>query len=261
MRATVSFLIIAALAGCGGGGQTPVINKSPYRVVPDDTRVRAGDSIYKIAWDFGLDYRDIARLNGIDAPFNLRGGQKLRLPAREVKKPPPPTVEAVEVTDATVTPSPSSTPTPSLSPTPSPSPSSTPSPSPSPSPTTVTATTTGDWNWPADGELVGKFSRNKGVNGIQIAGAEGSAVRSTAAGEVVYAGDGLRGYGNLIIVKHSPSYLSAYAHNRKILVAEGDAIKSGQQIAQMGSSGAERTMLHFEIRKDGEPVDPLGFLN
>lgn len=111
------------------------------------------------------------------------------------------------------------------------------------------------------GKLISRFSRNKGRNGIQIAGASGSAIRSTAAGEVVYAGEGLRGYGKLIIVKHSPAYLSAYAHNRKIMVAEGERINSGQQIAQMGNSGTDRTMLHFEIRKDGKPVDPLKFLN
>ena len=108
--------------------------------------------------------------------------------------------------------------------------------------------------------MIGKFSHSKGQNGIKIAGADRSAIRATAAGEVVYAGEGLRGYGKLIIVKHSSSYLSAYAHNRKILVAEGERIKSGQQIAQMGSSGTDRTMLHFEIRKNGKPVDPLKFL-
>jgi len=117
------------------------------------------------------------------------------------------------------------------------------------------------WQWPAEGQLVGKFSRAKGQNGIQIAGAPGSAIRATAGGDVVYAGEGLRGYGKLIIVKHSPAFLSAYAHNRRLMVAEGARVKPGQQIAQMGSSGAARVMLHFEIRKDGKPVDPLKFLN
>ena len=116
------------------------------------------------------------------------------------------------------------------------------------------------WRWPAQGELVGKFSRSGGQNGIRIAGKAGSPVRATAAGEVVYAGDGLRGYGNLIIIEHSPAYLSAYAHNRKLLVREGARIKSGQRIAQMGDSGADRVMLHFEIRRRGKPVDPLKFL-
>lgn len=108
--------------------------------------------------------------------------------------------------------------------------------------------------------MIAKFSPAKGQNGIKIAGPAGSPVRATAAGEVVYAGAGLRGYGNLIIVKHSPSYLSAYAHNRKILVREGQRIASGRQIAQMGNSDVGRTMLHFEIRKNGKPQDPLKFL-
>ncbi len=109
--------------------------------------------------------------------------------------------------------------------------------------------------------MVAKFSRDSGVNGIRIAGTDGSPVVATAAGEVVYVGEGLRGYGKLIILKHTNTYLSAYAHNRNILVAEGDRVKAGQQIAEMGSSGADRTMLHFEIRVHGKPQDPLKYLD
>ena len=247
---TFGLSLAMALVACGGGsGQTPVIDKSPYRVIPAETKVLPEDSIYSLAWRFGLDYQDIAEWNGLAAPYKIVSGQSLRLRSssdssgssqagavstaliksatksvtKSVVKPKP-----VETTTATQVSSP--------------------------------AVASGQWGWPAKGKVIGKFSRSKGQNGIQIAGAAGSAIRATAAGEVVYAGEGLRGYGKLVIVKHSPTYLSAYAHNRNILVAEGDRIQSGQQIAQMGSSGTDRTMLHFEIRKDGKPVDPLGFL-
>ena len=249
-RALIIAVLCLLLGACGGGsGQTPVINKSPYRVIPAETTVLAGDSMYSIAWRFGLDYQKIARWNGLSKPYKVRPGQRLRLRA--------PGASDGLARPATVSASPEK---------PAAKPAAKPTVDPKPAPTTVITTTAtpaaapGKWNWPAVGQLVGKFSPSKGQNGIKIAGDPGSAIRATAAGQVVYAGEGLRGYGKLIIVKHSASYLSAYAHNRKILVAEGEQIQSDQQIAQMGNSGADRTMLHFEIRKDGQPVDPLKFL-
>lgn len=123
------------------------------------------------------------------------------------------------------------------------------------------------WKWPHVGPILAMYrvsanpGAQKGVNkGINIGGKPGDPIFAAAAGEVVYAGSGLLGYGNLVIINHSAQYLSAYAHNRKILVQEGQQIKSGQKIAEMGSSGADRTMLHFEIRRNGEPVNPLQFL-
>ncbi len=117
------------------------------------------------------------------------------------------------------------------------------------------------WRWPAEGTLVASFvSGDQTRQGINIAGKSGDPVRATADGEVVYSGNGLIGYGELIIVKHNATLLSAYGHNRRRLVQEGDKVKAGQQIAEMGSSSATRDMLHFEIRRNGKPVDPLGFL-
>ena len=114
------------------------------------------------------------------------------------------------------------------------------------------------WRWPAKGKVVNNFSsENKGLN---ISGDKGEAVYAAASGEVVYAGNGIIGYGNLIIIKHSPEYLSAYAHNSVILIGEGSRIKGGAKIAEIGSSGTIRTILHFEIRKDGKPVNPLKYL-
>ncbi len=114
-------------------------------------------------------------------------------------------------------------------------------------------------SWPAKGMVVGRFddSKNKGLN---IAADAGAPVYAAGAGKVVYSGAGLRGYGNLVIIKHDATFLTAYAHNRKLLVKEGDSVTRGQQIAEMGSSDADRVMLHFEVRKDGKPVDPMKYL-
>jgi lipoprotein NlpD len=116
------------------------------------------------------------------------------------------------------------------------------------------------WRWPASGQVVGRFQASAAIPGIDIAGKEGDPVVAAADGTVVYSGNGLVGYGELIIIKHNDSFLSAYGHNRKRLVAEGQQVKAGQQIAEMGSSGSSRDELQFQIRKDGNPVDPLDYL-
>ncbi len=117
------------------------------------------------------------------------------------------------------------------------------------------------WQWPTDGKLIAQFSPGgRSYKGIAIGGQIGEPVVATAGGEVVYSGAGLTGYGNLVIIKHNSRYLSAYAHNRTLLVGEGEVVKAGQQIAELGSTGTNEPKLHFEIRQNGEPVDPLLFL-
>jgi lipoprotein NlpD len=117
------------------------------------------------------------------------------------------------------------------------------------------------WRWPADGQLSSTFAAgNPTRQGIDIGGRAGDPVRAAADGSVVYSGNGLIGYGELIIIKHNASFLSAYGHNRKRLVKEGDRVKAGQVIAEMGSSGANRDSLHFEVRRNGKPANPLDFL-
>ncbi len=116
------------------------------------------------------------------------------------------------------------------------------------------------WRWPADGSLVGRFQSGDAIPGIQIVGKSGDPVRAAADGVVVYSGNGLVGYGELVIIKHNDSFLSAYGHNRKRLVKEGQRVSAGQQIAEMGSTGTTRNELEFQIRRDGNPVDPLGYL-
>ena len=117
-----------------------------------------------------------------------------------------------------------------------------------------------DWAWPAKGKIVAGFSETANLKGIDIAGTAGEPVRASAAGRVVYAGSGLRGYGKLIIIKHNATYLSAYAHNREILVKEGQQVTRGQKIAEMGNTDADQVKLHFEIRRLGKPMDPAKYL-
>ncbi len=116
------------------------------------------------------------------------------------------------------------------------------------------------WRWPADGALLKKFSSSDAIPGIEVGGKAGDPVRAAADGVVVYSGNGLVGYGELVIIKHSDSFLSAYGHNRKRLVKEGEKVKAGQTVAEMGSTGATRDELQFQIRRDGNPVDPLQYL-
>ncbi|GAB2544634.1 hypothetical protein GCM10027065_15240 [Rhodanobacter koreensis] len=117
-----------------------------------------------------------------------------------------------------------------------------------------------NWRWPAEGSLISRFRSGDAIPGIEIAGKQGDPVRAAADGVVVYSGNGLVGYGELVIIKHNDSFLSAYGHNSKRLVKEGQRVSAGQQIAEMGSTGASRNELEFQIRKDGNPVDPLGYL-
>lgn len=116
------------------------------------------------------------------------------------------------------------------------------------------------WTWPTQGRILASFNENGGPKGLQIGGEMGQPVLASAAGRVVYTGSGLRGYGNLVIIKHNNTFLSAYAHNRQILVKQGDNVARGQRIAEMGNSDASQVMLHFEIRREGKPVDPAKFL-
>ncbi|MCW8876431.1 MAG: peptidoglycan DD-metalloendopeptidase family protein [Kangiellaceae bacterium] len=118
-----------------------------------------------------------------------------------------------------------------------------------------------NWIWPTDGKILSRFSSKQNASrGLDIAGKKGQPVRASAPGRVVYEGNGLKGYGNLVIIKHNNSYLSAYAHNDKVYVSENEVVKAGQRIADIGSSGAQRDKLHFEIRYKGKPVDPLNYL-
>ncbi len=250
-----------------------------------------GDTLYGIAFRNGLDYRDLARWNAIGAPYTIYPGQRLRLASANA---PAATASSRATTAGTSAPAvrPATRPavvasTPAATPSPTPSTSATaqaqtpPPPSapppastpvtpaaPIPAATTPIVATGGErsvqgivWRWPASGQIVSRFvPGDQTRQGIGVAGNAGQAVVAAADGEVVYSGSGLIGYGELVIIRHSDDFLSAYGHNRKRLVEEGQRVRAGQQVAEMGRTGATRDMLHFEIRRNGKPVDPLGYL-
>lgn len=203
--------------------------------------VQKHDTLYAIARREGFTHHQIARWNHIKSPYTLRAGQKLRL------SPPQSTSKAiVEAKKPTVT----------LRPLKSNRIVAKPIGQPVRLPNKVA-----QWRWPSKGRIVKTFKSNDTARkGIGIRGRLGQTVHAAAAGSVVYSGNGLINYGNLVIIKHSHSFLSAYAYNKKLLVKEGDSVKPGQAIAQMGSPDASKPQLHFEIRRNGKPVNPLHYL-
>ncbi len=233
--------------------------------------VRPGDTMIRIGLEHGQNWRDVARWNNLADPNRLEVGQVLRVIPPEASASvvaQPVTPNAVEtrpigpgaaapVAPPTAAAAPSAATAQPVAPTAAAPPAAT-SPRPA-APATRTADDDIAWTWPADGALGGSFdeARNKG---IAIVGKAGDPVVAAADGRVVYAGSGLRGYGNLVIVKHNDTYLSAYAHNQTLLVREDQAVRRGQKIAEMGSSDADRVQLHFEIRRQGRPVDPAKLL-
>ena len=234
---------IVGLAGCSSTvvRETPTGHRSaPPRVSTPKpgatTLVQRGDTLYSIATRNGISVLDLASWNALPPPYTIYPGQRLRLYPGQGRV-------------ATVPSRPSSRPT---SPTPRP---------PAPPAAVAPPAASFAWRWPADGTIVGRFAAGEPTRqGVDIAGSEGAPVRAAADGTVVYSGAGLVGYGELVIIKHADQWLSAYGHNRKRLVNEGQLVKAGEPIAEMGHSGAPRDMLHFEIRYTGKPVDPLLYL-
>ncbi len=213
------------LSGCGG--LAPVYDVGER--TPGTYVVSKGDTLYSIAFRYGMDYKSLARINGIGPPYTIYVDQTLRLKggARISRSKPKPKVEAskpVKVIPASVT-------------------------------------KVEGWRWPVKGEVIRPFSLGNPVNkGIDIKGKRGDSVKAAAEGTVVYAGGNLRGYGKLVIVKHNDNFLSAYGNNDDILVKEGDRVKRGNTIARIGVNAAGIEMLHFEIRRNGKPEDPLKYL-
>ena len=203
--------------------------------------VASGETLYSIAWRYGHDYKILAAWNRIKPPFTIYPGQVIKLmPARQSRasQPPPVTKRQSRKPDRPVSATPDATP---------------------PKKTAAAPAAGIRWQWPARGKLL-KSSTPTAKKGISIAGRTGQKIVAAATGKVVYSGSGLRGYGNLIIIKHNDTYLSAYAHNRDLIVKEGETVKAGQQISTMGADSKGAPVLHFEIRKNGKPVDPLGQL-
>ena len=282
-------------AGAQVGSEGHIVYNRSYTSIPKGSysgntyTVKRGDTLFYIAWITGNDYRDLAQRNNIPEPYSLNVGQNIQLgngsasgnggmlaatdaTSGGVPKPPStsqiqtatvdsqstnaysdnsgkqnvgkmlPAAGAVAATTATA-------------------PVTAPVVAPPVSSTVSNSAPVSTWRWPTDGKIIDNFSSSEGGNkGVDIAGSRGQPIFATADGRVVYAGNALRGYGNLIIIKHNDDYLSAYAHNDTMLVREQQEVKAGQKIATMGSTGTSSVRLHFEIRYKGKSVNPLRFL-
>lgn len=248
---TIIILAVLALGGCAGDHLAPVSDRSisdgGQRVAEGHYEVRSGDTLYAIAWEHGLDHRDLAEWNRLDSPDRLRVGQRLRLepPADGVsQRSPEPDSGPPQQASAEASSDPGETTDgrTGLS--------------------EANGEAPGEWRWPTDGDVVKTFSRDAdGKQGINISGEAGQPVVAVADGQVVYSGSGLVGYGNLVILKHGGEFLTAYGYNQSLMVDEGDQVRAGDRIAEMGTAvGGNGTRLHFELRRDGQAVDPLEYL-
>lgn len=237
------------LAGCGTT-RAPVSDQSStaqYKRYKTYYRVSKGETLYSIAWRTHLDFRELAAWNGIKPPqYRIYPGQRLRL------KPPKP----IRVSVARKKPQ-----NPERKKTPIKKKATIQKKNEQSVANTKTALKI-KWNWPTNGAVIRAFSKaDRSRQGIRIAGRAGQHIRAAASGKVVYSGSGLIGYGNLIIIKHNSTYLSAYAHNRRILVKEGEAVSRGTVIAEMGRAADDKVpLLHFEIRRKGVPINPVALL-
>jgi lipoprotein NlpD len=252
--------------GEGAGSASERSAESP----PAWYRVERGDTLYSIAFRFGLDWRNVARWNGVGAPYTIRPGQELRMSAPPRPSPAPDREESPPAESSRPQPAPPASEPEAAGPeagagSESGASAGAAQPSPAPSGSTAASGPTRSvggvsWRWPTEGRVSRPFDAAATRKGIGIAGSEGQPVHAAASGEVVYSGTALIGYGELIIIKHSEKLLSAYGHNRRRLVAEGDRVERGQKIGEMGLNDRQEDMLHFEIRLDGRPVNPLDYL-
>jgi lipoprotein NlpD len=261
---TLLLLCAAWLAGCG---EMRPAGSHYYLRYP----VKPGETLYSIAWRFGHDYREVAAWNRIGPPYRIHPGQELMImtPDRFTLRERGPVPPAAAPAPGPIAAAPVSPPVPAPAraaapPTPSAATSARPPPPAAPSKTPVSPSAGSSrpikWIWPTTGKTVAKFAAGQRRKGIDVSGQLGQPVRAAADGDVVYSGNGLIGYGNLVIVKHDDVYLSAYGHNRKLLVKEGDKVKQGATLGEMGEGPKGLPVLHFEIRKNGKPMDPLLYL-
>jgi lipoprotein NlpD len=225
-RTTILLLVVMLVAACAPHTRWNYTSGTSHVV-------RSGETLFTIAFRYGRDYRELARWNNLGDGSLIYPGQVIRLT-------PPPGMASTR-SSASQRSAPKAAPARSM-----------PAPAADPSP---------DWEWPTSGRVSAEFDGRPGAEaGLLIDGKAGQPVRAAAPGRVVYSGGGLIGYGQLIILKHNDTYLSAYGHNASLLVKEGDTIKKGQRIATMGEGPGQKPRLHFEIRRNGKPVDPRQFL-
>lgn len=256
-----TFLALLAVLLSGCAARAPAPTPAGGAAVPETHVVQRDETLYRIATRHGLDWRDVARRNGIGPPYLIYPGQRLRLTGAATIASAPTQAPAPASVVRTPAPAPVAPRPPASDPAPPRTTAAAPQARPAAGAPTPVASSPLQWQWPADGPVLRGFSNSAVTRrGIAIGGRRGDEVRAATGGEVVYAGSGLVGYGRLIIIKHDARFISAYGHNEELLVREGEAVRAGQRIAFLGDSGADRPMLHFEIRVDGAPVDPTRYL-
>lgn len=250
MLVTLGAALILLLQGCGSQPPAPVDKRGePPSQKINHHIVSKGETLFSIAWRYEKSREKLAAVNNLNSNYTIYPGQRLSLDTSRipVKKAAPKPIAKPRAVPSQKTNLPKTAVTPK-------------------SPVTKTTRQSaqpsfnGRWSWPVNGKVSKRFSSHALFKGIDINALPGSPVRPAAPGKVVYAGSGLRGYGNLIIVRHNSIYLSAYAHNRRIYVKEGSAVKAGQRIAEVGGDPVNIRRFYFEIRKDGKPVNPLAYL-
>jgi lipoprotein NlpD len=254
-----SVAITSTILVTGCASKPQINNPTRYAVAPEYYTVRAGDTLSAISMRYGLSYLSVAEMNDIAAPYRIYVGQSLRLkkggsnvnrsttkaltntepqiqrqtiklPTQQTTTTPP-----VNTTATTVTTAPAQT-------------------------TTTVQSTRLRWVKPSTGPVIANYNLANNIKGMRFGGNQGDPIFAAADGQVVYAADGLKEYGNLVLVKHIDGYITAYAHNSKMLVKSGQTVTAGQKIAEMGSSGASSTMLEFQVRLDGKPINPANIL-
>lgn len=260
---TVTALLLA-LMGCQTNSAPIAERSQPPSERISFHSVSKGETLYSIAWRYDLDFRQLAAANSIGPPYAIFPGQRLNLDVSRVVIPP----QADRVTAVAAIPRSKTTASKPAGRPSSPTPTPTPTPALKPAPTSAATTqqqqmakiaqqaSNQAWMWPITGRTVKSFNPAAYSKGIEIKGQSNQQVRAAKDGQVVYAGDGLRDYGRLVIVKHSQTFLSAYGHNSRLLVKEGDVVRQGQAIAELGGNG----ILYFEIRDRGKPQNPLNYL-
>lgn len=251
----LSSAVVATVVLSGCASKPQVNNSARYATAPNFYTVRSGDTLSGIAARYGLSYLSIAEMNDIAPPYRIYVGQSIRLKAGNAPRTTStrPVTQAAPIQRQTVTlPTTPATPTPVTSTTTTTTSSTTPS--------TPVRSSTLRWVKPSQGAVIAQFNLASNIKGIRYGGNVGDPIYAAADGQVVYAADGLKEYGNLILIKHIDGYITAYAHNSKMNVSSGQNVTAGQKIAEMGSSGATRTMLEFQVRLDGKPINPTQVL-
>jgi len=247
-RVLLLCLCLCELTSCSSTTSVPASRREAREVVHV---VKSGETLYRIASHYRVDQQELASWNGIRDPNELRVGQRLRLvpPRGYVAAAPAPAAAPQSTTNRSTT---TSTSPPARAPTTT---------RPAAKPPAAPKATALRWSWPTEGKLVARFGADGTIgSGVGIGGREGQPVRAAAAGRIVYAGGGLIGYGQLVIIKHDETFLSAYGYNSQLLVTQGQDVARGATIALMGLGPERQARLHFEIRRNGVPVDPLLFV-